>query len=94
MVVDHPILTIEEMQALKDTSFREWRTVVIDCTTPVDAGPQGLVEALFNICEEAAEAVQVGYCYISFIGGLRQGRGRVKGGRPGRCWPLLNLTHL
>ena len=45
----------------QDTSFRDWRSVVIDCTTPIDAGPQGLVETLFQICEEAAEAVQGKY---------------------------------
>ena len=61
MVIDHPILTLEEMQALKDTTFRDWRTITIDCTMPVDAGAPGLVEAIFKICEEAAEAVQGTY---------------------------------
>jgi glutamate synthase (NADPH/NADH) len=30
---------------------------VIDCTVPVGCGPQGMIDALFNICEEAAEQV-------------------------------------
>jgi len=58
MVVEHPILTLTEMEALKSFGYKGWKTQVIDCTMPVDAGPEGLVEALFAICEEAALAVQ------------------------------------
>jgi hypothetical protein len=58
MVVDHPILSLEEMQALKDSSFRGWRSHVVDNTFSAQEGSQGLVEALYNICEEASEAVQ------------------------------------
>ena len=79
MVIEHPILTLEAMAALKDFSFRlihfllatfsslyyitfvvvgrDWKTATIDCTMPVGCGPQGLVDALQNICEEAAENV-------------------------------------
>lgn len=51
MVVDHPILTMEEMQALKDTTFRDWKTITIDCTMPVDGGSAGLIEAIFKVKE-------------------------------------------
>ena len=32
MVIDHPILALDQMQTLKDSSFKGWKTVVIDCT--------------------------------------------------------------
>eukprot|EP01035_Chromulina_nebulosa_P019726 gene19726-25654_t len=58
LVVDHPILSLEQMQALKDSTYKGWITRVIDCTIPVGGGSQSLIEALFNICQESAEAVQ------------------------------------
>lgn len=61
MVVDHPILTLQEMQALKDFEYRGWKTHVVDCSFPLEHGPQGLTDALFDICEEAAQAVQGSY---------------------------------
>ena len=38
--------------------YRGWNAVVIDATMPVNANGDALVDALLNICEEAAEAVQ------------------------------------
>lgn len=61
MVINHPILSLEEMQALKDTSYRGWRSVVIDTTIPINSSGDGLVDALLNICQEAAAAVQGSY---------------------------------
>eukprot|EP00597_Dinobryon_sp_UTEXLB2267_P000998 CAMPEP_0170065230 /NCGR_PEP_ID=MMETSP0019_2-20121128/5392_1 /TAXON_ID=98059 /ORGANISM="Dinobryon sp., Strain UTEXLB2267" /LENGTH=1506 /DNA_ID=CAMNT_0010272041 /DNA_START=174 /DNA_END=4697 /DNA_ORIENTATION=- len=58
MVVEHPILSLEEMQTLKDSSFRGWQTRIIDCTMPANGSSQDMVEALSSICEEAAEAIQ------------------------------------
>lgn len=58
MVVDHPILTLQEMQTLKDSTYRDWKTVTIDCTVDVSEGSEGMVERMISICEEAAEAVQ------------------------------------
>lgn len=59
MVVDHPIITLQEMQALKETTYRGWKSQVIDITIPASGyGPQTLIDAIFNICEEAAAAVQ------------------------------------
>ena len=61
MVVDHPILSLEEMQTLKDSSYRDWKTITIDCSAPIEEGAEGMVERLISICEEAAEAVQGSY---------------------------------
>ena len=82
MMVEMPILSLEEMQALKDSSYRYmfnfsntypcigllvkhmdmycrgWTTRVIDCTMAASGSAQDMVDSLFNICEEATEAVQ------------------------------------
>jgi hypothetical protein len=60
MIIDHPILTLEQVQALKDHSYRGWKTHVIDCTMPAGLpdGGAGLLDALYNMCEEAAGVVQ------------------------------------
>jgi len=59
LLVTHPIITLEEMQAVKDTEFKgQWRSRVIDATFPAGSGPEGLAEALDTICEEASEALQ------------------------------------
>ena len=60
MVIDHPIVTLEQIQALKDTTYRGWRAEVIDCTIPVGGTAEDLQEGLTRICEAASEAVQGG----------------------------------
>lgn len=40
---------------------RSWQTRVIDCTMPANGTAQDMVEVLFNICEEATEAIQGAY---------------------------------
>ena len=52
MLIEHPILTLEQMQSLKDSQFMNWKTVTIDCTIPVNAGAVGMEEALVSICEQ------------------------------------------
>ena len=61
MVIEHPILSLEDMQALKDSSYRGWNTRVIDITMPITSGPQDMVEVMYNVCEEATEAIQGTY---------------------------------
>lgn len=61
MVVEHPILTLEEMSAMKTSSFKGWNTHVIDCTMNVSSGAEGLVDTLVGICEQASSAVQGSY---------------------------------
>lgn len=58
MVVEHPILSLEQIQALKDCSYRGWNSRVIDCTIPIQCTAESLLEALLRICEESAAAVQ------------------------------------
>ncbi|GAB5036611.1 glutamate synthase large subunit, partial [Nannochloropsis oceanica] len=42
LMVNHPVLTLEQLEAIKDTEFRGWRARTIDMTFPVGTGPQGL----------------------------------------------------
>ena len=64
LVVRHPILTLEEMQTLKNKQYKRadgstaFSTQVIDTTFPVGSGPDGMLQALDRICDEAAEAIQ------------------------------------
>ena len=64
LVVRHPVLTLEEMQTLKNHQYKRkdgttaFSTQVIDITFPVGSGPDGMLQALERICEEAASAIQ------------------------------------
>ena len=59
--LEQPILSISDLQLLKRSQFRNWKTKVIDCTFPPSDGKCGLVKALDRICHEAAVAAQGGY---------------------------------
>lgn len=58
MVIEHPIITLDELQALKESNFRGWKTHTIDSTFSIHRGPRALLDAINGICEEAATAVQ------------------------------------
>ncbi len=62
--VPHPILTNEEVAALRSIDTRGWRTKVIDITWPRSEGTDGLRPALERIRSEAEEAVDAGYSLI------------------------------
>jgi len=61
--VRHPVLTLQEMSTLKDstTTNNSFNCAVIDCTFPADSGPDGMLHALERICDEAADAIQGGF---------------------------------
>ncbi len=60
----HPILTNEEMAALKAMDYRDWRARVIDITYPSSEGPAGLKWALDRICQESTQAIEEGYSLV------------------------------
>ncbi|MEQ9004908.1 MAG: glutamate synthase large subunit, partial [Pseudomonadales bacterium] len=62
--VPHPILSNEELTALKHMNHEGWRTRTIDITFPVRSGRDGLVAALDRICDEASQAIAEGYSLI------------------------------
>jgi glutamate synthase (NADPH/NADH) large chain len=62
--VPHPILTNEEVRALKTLDERGWRTKLIDITWPRSEGAEGLEPALERIRQEAEQGVDQGYSLI------------------------------
>jgi glutamate synthase (NADPH/NADH) large chain len=64
LLVPHPILTNEDLAAIKHVDLPGWRTKTIDITFPRAAGPEGLTEALERICREAEQAIAEGYSIV------------------------------
>ena len=59
-----PLLTLEEMEAMKKIEHRGWRTKVIDITYSKSDRTQGLETALDRICAEARLAISEGYTVL------------------------------
>ena len=64
LLIPHPILTNEELAALKRMDHRGWKSQEIDITFPRDSGADGMVSALDRICAEAERAIDEGYSII------------------------------
>lgn len=64
LLVPHPILTNEELAALKQMDHRGWRTKTIDITYPRSEGAAGLKPALKRIASEAEQAIADGYSLV------------------------------
>ena len=62
--VPHPILTNEELAALKHLNHRGWKTKTIDITYQVSEGVNGLSKRLNEICNEASTAIKDGYSLV------------------------------
>ncbi|XP_017257431.1 glutamate synthase [NADH], amyloplastic isoform X2 [Daucus carota subsp. sativus] len=56
-----PLLSIDEMQAIKKMNYRGWRSKVLDITYSKERGGNGLEETLDRICLEAHNAIKEGY---------------------------------
>ncbi|KAL9409879.1 hypothetical protein AB3S75_048162 [Citrus x aurantiifolia] len=59
-----PLLSIEEMEAIKRMNYRGWRSKVLDTTYSKDHGRRGLEETLDRICAEARDAIKEGYTLL------------------------------
>ncbi|NLS98279.1 MAG: glutamate synthase large subunit [Planctomycetaceae bacterium] len=64
LLVPHPILTNEELAAVKGMDRNGWKTRVIDITFPRSEDGEGLTAALDRICREAEEAIDSGYTLV------------------------------
>jgi glutamate synthase (NADPH/NADH) large chain len=64
LLIPHPILSNDELAALKSMNHNGWRSKTIDITFPFAEGPEGLRPALERICREAEEAIDEGYSLI------------------------------
>ncbi|XP_068664584.1 glutamate synthase 1 [NADH], chloroplastic-like isoform X2 [Aristolochia californica] len=56
-----PLLSTEEMEAIKKMNYRGWRSKVLDITYSKEQGRKGLEETLDRICAEARAAISEGY---------------------------------
>ncbi len=64
LLIPHPILTNEELAAIKHMDHRGWRTKTIDITFSRQEGEAGLVPALDRICAEAEAAIDEGFSLV------------------------------
>ena len=64
LLIPHPIITNEELAALKQMNFRGWTTQKIDITYDIADGKPGLAQALDRICSEASRAITDGHSLI------------------------------
>jgi len=60
----HPVLTNQELAALKNMDHRGWKTQVIDITYASSEGESGLQKALDRICAEASQAIDDGFSIL------------------------------
>lgn len=64
----HPILSNEELSALKQMDYRGWHSATIDITFDLGSdqsqGQDGMLAALDRICREASEAIAAGKSLI------------------------------
>lgn len=64
LLIPHPILTNEELSALKHMDHAGWKTKVIDITFDRALGKAGLVQTLDRVCYEAEAAISEGYTLV------------------------------
>ncbi len=62
--IPHPILSNEELAAMKQMDHRGWRAKTIDITWPRSRGAAGLDTSLRRISAEAEQAVDEGYSVL------------------------------
>jgi glutamate synthase (NADPH/NADH) large chain len=62
--IPHPILSNEELAALKQMDHRGWRSATVDITFNAGTGKDGLVAALDRVRAEASSAIAEGYSLI------------------------------
>ncbi|KAG8184761.1 hypothetical protein JTE90_019357 [Oedothorax gibbosus] len=64
LYLEQPILSLKDMEALKATVYKGWKTKVIDIVYPVNEAAEGLLPALNKIREEACAAAENGYSLV------------------------------
>lgn len=64
LTLKDPLLSNEQMEAIKKMNYRGWRSKVLDITFSKDRGRNGLEETLDRICSEAHNAIKEGYPLI------------------------------
>ncbi len=59
-----PILTNEQLSAIKHMDHRGWKSKTIDITFPRSEGAAGVIPAIERICAEAEQAIHDGYSLV------------------------------
>ncbi|MEM7316490.1 MAG: glutamate synthase central domain-containing protein, partial [Planctomycetota bacterium] len=62
--IPHPILTNEELTAIRHMDHKGWKTKKIDITFPRDSGKFGMIGCIDRICAEAEDAIDNGYSLV------------------------------
>ena len=62
--VPHPILSNEELGAIKEMDHSGWKTKTIDITWPKSESNEGMVPALDRICAQAEKAIDEGFSLV------------------------------
>lgn len=62
--LNNPILSVADIEMLKRTNYRGWKTRVIDITFDFRDGIDGYINTFDRICREAQEAVENGHQLI------------------------------
>ncbi|XP_074324661.1 glutamate synthase 1 [NADH], chloroplastic-like [Apium graveolens] len=60
MSLQGPLLSIDEMQAIKKMNYRGWHNKVVDITYLKERGRNGLEETLDRICSQAHDVIKKG----------------------------------
>ncbi len=64
LLVQHPILTNDELAKIKELSHRSWKTKVIDIVFDRAGGDKAMIEALEHICAQTSQAIKDGYSLV------------------------------
>ncbi|MFH4973848.1 hypothetical protein AB6A40_000557 [Gnathostoma spinigerum] len=64
LILEQPVLSLVDLEVLKRTSYKGWKSKVIDIVYPTKHDAKGLLPALDRICSEASAAVLDGYQII------------------------------
>ncbi len=64
LVLEHPVLTNEQLQQLKNMDYRGWKSRLIDITYPLSQGQGGLKSGLKRIAKEVEHAIAEGFSLV------------------------------
>ncbi|GMT07908.1 hypothetical protein PENTCL1PPCAC_30082, partial [Pristionchus entomophagus] len=64
LILEQPVLSMVDLEVMKRTMYKGWRTKVIDITFPHRYGVKGLMPGLDRVCCEACTAALDGYQVI------------------------------
>jgi glutamate synthase (NADPH) large chain len=64
LLIQHPILTNEELARIKEMNHHGWKTKVIDIVFDRKGGEEAFVAALDRICAQTTQAIRDGYSLV------------------------------